>query len=411
MKPYAANAAVEPAPARTKPSSRRSTKTLLLIAGAVSLLHVANFLNYSVLRFWVDFTIARPAILIVLFFCLLPGGLRYLGRYHFRFNAGIYAFCALCFATVVLSGARLETLKYSIWLLLSVFVVLELSRRVTTVEELKRVLFIVLAPALLLSAAFNIIFGAQVLQTGRVYGALGTIHSDAALALDFMLLLFAARLVRSPGLRPSRSVRLLGWFLFFYAGYVIVFALTRSVWLGTTLGAAIYVLMASRVSERTILGVTLLLAVFSTLALVVDPGDFVPQSVQDRIALTERRVESGVIDPRIVGIKMGFDLSLEQPQGFGYAAGVRTHNTYMDILVAVGYPGMLIFLAVIARSMFIVARRGRQYLGFFAVGALGLLIHAFFETQTTAGQINFLPLLLWYGMSRSRLILTRTGKR
>lgn len=383
----------------------------MLVASAVSLLHVANFLNYSVVRFWVDFTIVRPALLIVLFFCLLPAGLRYLGDYHLRHNVGIYAFCTLCFATVVFSDTKLETLKYSIWLLLSVFVVLELSRRVTTIEELMRVLFIVLVPALLLSAAFNLVFGPQVLGTGRVYGALGTVHTDAALALDVMLVLLAARLVRSPEIRRSVSVKLLGWFLFVYAAYIIVFALTRSVWLGTALGGVIYVLMASKVSERFILGVLCLFAVFSIVAMLVDIGDFVPKAVQDRITLTERRVESGVIDPRLVGIKHGFALSIDQPQGYGYAAGVRTHNTYLDILVAVGYPGLLIFLAVIARSMFIVAKSGRRYFGFFAIGALGLLIHAFFETQATAGQINFLPLLLWYGMSRSRLTLTDMRRR
>jgi len=411
MKHHAVNDVAEPDLSRRKSATTRTSKTLLLISGAVSLLHIANFLNYSVVRSWVDFTIIRPALLIVLFICMLPGGLRYLGDYHIRHNTGIYAFCALCFATVALSDRSLETLKYSIWLLLSVFVVLELSRRVTTIEELKRVLFIVLAPALMLSAAFNLIYGPQVLLTGRVYGALGTVHTDAVLALDVMLLLFAVRLVRSPEIRRAKSAKLLGWFLFFYAGFIIIFALTRSVWLGTALGGAIYFLMVSRVSERSIIGVFLLFGVFSILMMFIDLSDVVPTAVQDRISVTKQRVESGVIDPRIVSIKRGVALSIEQPHGFGYAAGVRTHNTYFDILVAVGYPGFLLFFAVIVRSMFIVARCGRRLVGFFAVGASGLLIHAFFETQATAGQINFLPLLLWYGMSRSRLTLTEMRRR
>ena len=41
-----------------------------------------------------------------------------------------------------------------------------------------------------------------------------------------------------------------------------------------------------------------------------------------------------------------------------------------------------------------------------AIGAI-LLMQAFFETQATAGQLNFLPLILWYGMTRSPLILSQ----
>jgi len=81
----------------------------------------------------------------------------------------------------------------------------------------------------------------------------------------------------------------------------------------------------------------------------------------------------------------------------------------MDLLVAVGYPGFLLFFVVLARSAMIVYRCGRLYIGFFAIGALGLLMQAFFETQATAGQLNFLPLILWYAMTRSPLILSQAG--
>ena len=386
---------------------RRTPIALILVAGVVSIVHLSNFLNYSSLAGYVDFTILRPAILVVAVLCLLPGSIRHIIRYHLRFNAGIYFFCALCGLSTVLSKEPTETLKYSIWLTLSVFLVLELARRVKSLDDLLRVLFIVLTPVLMVSAAFNIAFGPQVLTTGRVFGALGTVHTDAALSLDFVLLFLAARFVRDSSQQYSQAIRLLFWFLFIYACVFALVSLTRSVWLAAFIGGVIYFLMSSNVSERSIIGVFVAISILSVLTLLVDYRTFVPTSVLDRVAVTEERVETGRIDPRIAGIKKGFQLSLEHPQGTGYAGGNKTHNTYMDLLVYVGYPGMLVFFVVLARSALIVHRSGRLYIGFFAIGALGLLMQAFFETQATAGQLNFLPLILWYALTRSPLILSQ----
>ena len=386
---------------------RRTPLALIVVAGVVSIVHISNFLNYSSVGDLVDFAIIRPAILVVAVLCLLPGSIRHIVRYHLRFNAGIYFFCAICMLTTVLSRDPADTLKYSIWLTLSVFLVLELARRVESLDDLLYVLFIVIAPVLMISAAFNIVFGPQVIATGRVFGALGTVHTDAALSLDFILLFLAARFVRDRAQQFPKMLRYLFVFLFVYACVFALVSLTRSVWLASFIGGVIYVLMASNVSEKSILGVFAGIAMLSVLTLLVDYRSFVPSAVLDRVAVTEERVDTGRIDPRIAGIKKGFELSLEHPQGTGYAGGNKTHNTYMDLLVYVGYPGMLVFFIVLTRSALIVYRAGRLYIGFFAIGALGLLMQAFFETQATAGQLNFLPLILWYALTRSPLILSQ----
>jgi hypothetical protein len=123
--------------------------------------------------------------------------------------------------------------------------------------------------------------------------------------------------------------------------------------------------------------------------------------VQGRVEVTEQRYDSGEIDPRIEGIRRAWTSGFQNPQGTGYAYD-GTHNTYMDVLLQLGWFGFLLAVVAIARSTRFVLRAGFGWFMFFAVGAMALLVHAFFEAQTTPGQANFIPLLLWYALSRAR---------
>jgi hypothetical protein len=127
----------------------------------------------------------------------------------------------------------------------------------------------------------------------------------------------------------------------------------------------------------------------------------VPEAVKGRIEVTEQRYESGQLDPRLEGIRNAWASGFEYPQGTGYAIE-SSHNTYMNVLLNLGWVGFILALVALARSMLFVLRAGFGWFMFFAIGAAALLVHAFFEVQSTPGQANFIPLLLWYALSRAR---------
>jgi len=129
----------------------------------------------------------------------------------------------------------------------------------------------------------------------------------------------------------------------------------------------------------------------------------VPDEVQARMDVTEQRIEAGTIDPRVEGIRNALKYAAGDPFGAGYAMK-SAHNSYMNILITLGWLGFLLSMVAVARSVLLVSGLGFQWFLFFAIGSAPLLLHAFFEVQNTPGQANFVPLLLWYALSRSRFV-------
>ena len=385
------------------------SRTVVLLAGAMASLHLMNFLNYSSIRYFADFPLIRAGLLITLTAILVLSSSRHVFGYHLTRNWDIYAFCLICFATIAVSIEPGETLKYSIWLLLSCYAGLELGRQVKTFQELQTALLIVVAPATLASLAAYVTVGPATQATGRVFGGLGTAHVDVTLVLDFSLLLLAIYSLKAERVAVPRLIRLLALPLIPYSAYLIVFGLTRSVWLSFTLG--LFLFLATSVKRAVIAAFAVLVATLIIDVAGLAPIGLVPDAVKGRIEVTEKRADAGEIDPRLRGWRVALETVTERPEGYGYGAGAKTHNTYFDILVATGVAGFTVMLFVILRSARLCSRMPPHYYRFFLIGSAPLLVHAIFEMQSTPGQANFIPLLTWLAMTRSTFVTSLAKKR
>jgi hypothetical protein len=372
---------------------------VILIASMLSTLHLLNFLNYTVIGGYFDPPLARSVLLVAFSLVLVVWNTGNL-RFHFERSWDVYAICALAFVSAAYSEDAAKTLKYAAWLVLSVYVGTELAARIRHPRDLVAAAAIVLLPASFLVAAVNVAVGPVVVSTGRQFGALGSAHVDTAYAMDFICLYLAMRIVPEATLRLPAWLKWAMWGVLLWAFYQAIFGLTRSVWLGVLLALGLYAFRRS-LNFRS-LAATLLL-VLAAVAFVgfVGVDRIVPDAVEGRIEVTEQRYDSGEIDPRVEGIRRAWTSGFQHPQGTGYAFD-GTHNTYMDVLIQLGWFGFLLAFVAIARSTKYVLRAGFGWFMFFAVGAMALLVHAFFEPQTTPGQANFVPLLLWYALSRAR---------
>lgn len=401
-----------PAPAPQAKRDARTATVVLLLAAAISFIHLCNYLNYSVVGDYLDFSLIRAAVGSLLALGLAVTGVNSIFSYHLKHNPGVYIFCALCFFSALLSESPAQTLKYSLWLFFSVFAALELARRVQTLRDLQLSLIIVIVPTFALSFALALVFGPQVAGEvgrgafgGRVMGALGTHHIDAALALDYGVLFLAIASLGADKISLSRPARLTSYGFFAFSIWLAIYGLTRSVWLSFTIGLGTYF---ARKKKAGLVAIAALIVAAIVIAVVgVAVFDLLPEAIQNRIEVTQDRLESGRIDPRIAGILYGLSLPFTHPLGLGYAGGpgTHTHNSYFDIVAMVGVPGILVCAAVFFRSMLILRHAGTKIFMFFMIGAIPLLAQAFFEKQILPGQANFMVLLLWYAMSRSSYIL------
>lgn len=391
--------------------------SLIILASLFGFLHLCNFLNYSSLRFFLDFPLIRAGTQVVVFVALLVSSIPHIFSFHIRHHAGIYLFCILCFVSTIYSEQPQETLKYSLWLVFAVFTAVEVARRVTTLRDLQVVLIIVIVPAFFVSFLLNLAFGPQIAGTvgvgsfgGRVMGSLGTQHIDAALAAGFALLFLAIGALGPDRLVLPRWMRISAYVMLAFATWIMIFALTRSIWLTFAAGLAMYL---ARKKQIALLAITAaVLGVLALAAAGLGIEQLLPQSVQNRIAITEERLASGVIDPRLRGIYYGLSLPFTNPLGFGYAGGpsTHTHNTYFNVIAMVGVPGFLVCAGIVLRSIFIVASAGSAIAWFFFIGGFTLMIHAFFENQSLPGQAHFMVLLIWYALTRSTFMLSLTDK-
>lgn len=385
-------------------AGRRRTRVspgVIALVCMLSALHLLNYLNYTFVAGYFNPPLARSVLLVAFSLYLIVGSAGNL-RFHFSRSWDMYLICGLAILSAAYSEDPGKTLKYATWLTLSVYVGTELASRTRTSNDLFFALLIILLPACFLVAAANVTLGPQVTQTGRVFGALGSSHVDSAFALNFICLFLALRAMPEHHTRMPKWLRLAMWGCLAWASYQAVFGLTRSVWLGVTLALVLYYF-------RKKLTIGTLFATFFVAVVIVVAIDFIglnrilPEAVQDRIEVTEQRYESGEIDPRLEGITYALQYASANPQGSGYAVD-SSHNSYMNILLNLGWAGFLLAMIAVARSMLLTYRLGFTWFIFFGIGSGALLLHAFFEVQDLPGQANFIPLLLWYAMSRSRFV-------
>lgn len=380
---------------------------MVLIAGMLSAVHLLNFLNYTFLSDYFNPPLTR-SVLLVACGLLLAGSSGANLKYHLRRSWDIYAICIVAVMSAVYSDRPAETLKYSLWLTLTAYVGTELAARVRRAGDVAVALLVVLLPASLLVAAANIAFGPVVVGTGRHFGALGSHHVDTAYAMDFICLFLALKSVSSRTWVAPKWLRVMMLGILVWAVYQVIFGLTRSVWLGTLLAVGVYTFRQTLSPQRLAW-----LAVVTVAAVVAmstfDISRLLPEEVKGRLEVTERRYESGEIDPRVEGMRMALRYTLAHPEGQGYAGERSAHNSYLNILIDLGWLGFALSMLTIGRSVLMVVRAG-GWLTFFAVGAGAPLMHAFFEVNSLPGQANFVPLLLWYAMSRSRY-LAEEGRR
>jgi hypothetical protein len=374
---------------------------VIWIAVALSLLHLLNFVNYTTLAGQFNPPLTRSVLLVFTAFIVLLYGTRNLSL-HITRAWDMYAICAIALVSAAWSDVPLLTLQYSGWLLLAVYVGTELSLRIRSPADVVFALSMVIIPAAFLVALVNLTMGPVVVHTGRHFGALGSRHIDSAYAMNFICLCFAlwAMPVRTFSAPATLKVAMLATLVWSF--YQAVVGLTRSVWLGVAMTLALYAFRA-RLNLRTIglamFGVFLVAVVLS----FVDFGGAMSDAVKGRLEITEERYESGSVDPRIEVMLMAFKTIWRNPQGIGYAVG-NSHNSYVNILLQIGWPGFIFALIAMLRSAFMVRRMGFGWLMFFAIGSSALLLHAFFEVQNFPGQANFVPLLAWYAVSRARFL-------
>jgi len=382
---------------------KKSTYLLIL---TISALHVLNYLNYSMLAGSLNTPIVRAALLSTVFVWVLFTKFNAVFSYHLRVNYDLYAFSVLALCSSLYSEQVDQTLLYSAWLFIAIYLALELSSRLSKLQDIQFVLLAVIFPAVVVSGLANLIVGAEVSDTGRIFGALGTRHVDAALSLDVILVFLAVRSVQTSSFRLKGLRGTLLAIVLLYSVYVAIFSLTRSIWLGALLGLLLFALRNRRNIKKSLRNATVLGVVLASLIVFFDFEIFVPDSVEKRVELTLERYKSGEIDSRIVRFKRGYELITEQPiLGYGYNSGLKAHNSYLNIVIDTGLLGFVILFVAFFRSVAILMKSGNRCVMFFLIGAGGLVLHAGFESQNTPGQGNFVPLLMWFALTRSQYVL------
>jgi hypothetical protein len=392
---------------RTKSSASRTglSKGVATIAVILALLHLLNFLNYTFLSGYFDPPLTRSILLISSSLLIMVRSVGHLGP-HVTRSWDMYGICVLALISAVFSSDPSRTLMYAMWLTLAVYLGTELSVRVRTPDDVVAALAIVLLPVSFLVVVANLTLGPVIDNTERHFGALGSQHVDTAYAMNFVCFFLAIRAV------PAKSASLPAWLvssmwiILAWAFYQVIFGLTRSVWLGVALTLVLYG-FRSKFDVKTLLATLLLAIMAAGLVSFVGIGRLLPEAVKSRMEVTEQRYESGDIDPRVDSMRYGIRTALANPQGTGYATR-DSHNSYLNILMQLGWAGFVLALIAIARSALMTWRMGFGWFLFFAIGSAALLLQAFFEVQNTPGQANFMPLLLWYGLSRARFVSGQT---
>jgi hypothetical protein len=375
------------------------------VAIVLSLLHLLNFLNYTVLNDLLNLPAARSALLVAFALALIVRSSGNLA-FHAQRCWDMYAICSLAMLSALWSSDPERTLKYASWLLLCVYVGTELAARIRSPSDMAASLAIVLLPASFFVAVTNIVLGPTVAVTGRHFGALGSAHVDTAHAMNFICLFLALRSIPVDTSPLPKWLRWVMWGVLAWALYQAVFGLTRSIWLGSLLALGLYVFRHSLRLKSLLIMLCLVVVIVVTID-YVGIDRVLPEEVKGRIEVTEQRYKTGQIDPRIRGIRLAWATAWKQPQGTGYAVA-SSHNSYLNMLLNLGWIGFVLALVAIARSALYVLRNGIRWTLFFAIGCAALLLHAFFEVQTLPGQANFVALLLWYALSRSRFAVQPT---
>lgn len=177
---------------------KKSTYLLIL---TISALHVLNYLNYSTLAESLNTPMVRAVLLPTVFVWVLFTKFNAVFSYHLKVNYDLYAFSVLALCSSLYSEQVDQTLLYSAWLFIAIYLALELSSRLSKLQNIQFVLLAVIVPAVVVSGLTNLIVGVEVLDTGRVFGALGTRHVDGALSLNMILVFLAVRSVQTGSFR------------------------------------------------------------------------------------------------------------------------------------------------------------------------------------------------------------------
>lgn len=387
-------------------TSLTKDKGWYLLGSTLAALHLLNYLNYSTLRFLAPFPEIRAALVVSLGVGTILLNCPYIIKYHVRENYDVYVFVLYCFLSVIFSVDKYETLKYSAWLILSVYLALETGRRVRIPQQSATVLLGVVLPTTIVAAALFAVMGAQVEHTGRVFGALGTTHINSFVAMEYLLILGASAFL-PPALKKRTWLMIgLSLLLVVWAIYMSIFGLTRSVWVCLLLAMLLFSWF-SRISfwKKLLIMVCLSLLLISLGVLMGGYSRLIPHSVERRLELTKERYEYGEIDGRVRGAEWGLRAALARPWGYGYAHGEKAHNSYINILLDTGFVGLFLFLAVLGRSVWKVIKADGCFVPFFLIGAGPLAVHAFFETQNLPGQGSFYVIAIWLALTRSPVLL------
>jgi hypothetical protein len=387
-------------PGATLERSRSVTRGVMPLAVMLSALHLLNFLNYTFLRFYINPPLLRSVLLVSFVLLLLPMATANIA-FHLRRSWDMYTICGLALLSAAYSVDPLNTLKYASWLTLAVYLGTELSARIRTERDVVAALAVVFLPASFLVAIANLALGAQVAGGGRHFGALGSTHVDTAYAMNFICLFLALRALPTGAVMFPAWLKWACWGILLWSIYQAIFGLTRSVWLAVILACVLY-FFRRRLSLARVGGVLAVAIVAAIVLQLAGVDRVVPDEVRHRLEVTEERVATGEIDPRLDGARFALAKSIEEPLGSGYAI-LSSHNSYLNILLYMGWPGFLLSLLAIARSFGMVLRMGLPWFMFFAIGAAPLLFQAFFEVQSLPGQANFIALLLWYALSRATI--------
>lgn len=384
-----------------------ASRSAVVVAILLSALHLLNYLNYTFIAGYFNPPLTRSALLVAAAVILLARSSDNL-RFHVLRSWDMYLICVVALVSAAYASDPGQTLKYGAWLLLAVYVGTELAARTRTADDVIKALAIVLLPASLLVATANVTLGPVVTTAGRHFGALGSTHVDTAYAMDFICLFLAMRAIPEGKVALPKWLRLALWGVLAWSFYQVIFGLTRSVWLGVLLTLFLYH-FRKKLNFKTLASAVAIAFVVLITVDLVGLDRIVPDAVRARVEVTEQRYQSGQIDPRLEGIRFAFEHALEHPEGAGYAMK-SSHNSYMNILLNLGWVGFVLAMIAVARSLRMVGRLGFGWFVFFGIGSAALLLHAFFEVQDLPGQANFVPLLLWYALSRSRFVTDRAAQ-
>ena len=288
---------------------------------------------------------------------------------------------------------------YAMWLTLAVYLGTELSLRVRTPRDVRR------------SARDRAVAGSFLVASQTDAGAGGRehraalrcariAHVDTAYAMNYVCLFLALRAMPAPEARcpwlVCRCSALLAWAL-----YQVVFGLdtVRVAWCVADAPA----LRIPQHVERQDAGRDTSGRWAAAVALSVLALTALPEAVKGSYRGDGGALRVRADRPPHSRHSIGAPSPRWRPAGHRLCDARDSHNSYMNILMQLGWVGFLLALIAIARSVLMTWRMGFSGSCSSASGARRCCFRHSSRVQNTPGQANFIPLLVWYALSRCAL--------